>query len=111
MAHGKGGIVQIPWYATVLRGDDFEQAITEIAPIALHYGASAFSVTRSRDDRYRFVQSASFDRYEDFVSYWEGPEFQAFRITYSGWHTIPVVYQWHDEVISGGTHLVTPSTN
>ena len=102
---GKGGVVQIPWYATVLRGDTFQDALAEIAPVAIKYGATAYSVTRSRDDRYRFLQSATFERYEDFLSYWEGPEFQNFRITFGGWFQIPVMYGWNDEVCSGSTHF------
>jgi len=108
---GKGGVVQIPWYATVLRGDTFQEALAEIAPVALRYGGTAYSVTRSRDDMYKFQQSATFERYEDFLSYWEGPEFQRFRITYGGWFQIPVIYGWHDEVCSGATHFASDSAH
>ena len=55
------GIVNIPWYATLFRGDRFEVAVQEIAPVALRYGASEYSVYRSRDDAYRFLQLATFE--------------------------------------------------
>ena len=29
------GVVHIPWYATVFRGDKLEAALAEIAPLAL----------------------------------------------------------------------------
>ena len=50
------GVVHIPWYATLFRGDKFEEALEEIAPLALRYGATDYAVYRSRDDRYKFLQ-------------------------------------------------------
>ena len=44
------GIVHIPWYATVFRGDKLEAALAEIAPVALRYGATSYAVHRNRDD-------------------------------------------------------------
>ncbi|MEI6446292.1 MAG: hypothetical protein WCO96_00260 [Actinomycetes bacterium] len=108
---GKGGIVQIPWYATVLRHHTFEDAIAEIAPVALKYGATAYSVTRNRDDRYKFLQSATFERYDDFTAYWEGPEFQEFRFRFGGWFQIPVLYSWNDDVCSGETRFADAASN
>ena len=55
------GSVQIPWYATVLRGDKLAEALQEIAPVALRYNATSFAVYRSRDDRYKFLQMATFE--------------------------------------------------
>jgi len=34
------GVVNIPWYSTLFRGDRFEVALREIAPISLRYGAT-----------------------------------------------------------------------
>ena len=50
--------VIVPWYATGFRGDAFEEALNEVAPLALRYGATSYAVYRSRDDRYRFQQLA-----------------------------------------------------
>ena len=93
-----GGVVVIPWYATVWRGDRFEAAVLEIAPIALRYGATEYEVVRSREDRYRYRQSATFERKLDFERYWYGPELEAFRAEYSGWFQIPIVYEWYDRL-------------
>jgi len=38
------GVVQIPWYATLFRGDKFEAALREIAPVAMRYGATDYVV-------------------------------------------------------------------
>ena len=46
----------IPWYATGFRADSFEDALEEIAPIALRYGATDWWIIRFMDDRYRFQQ-------------------------------------------------------
>jgi hypothetical protein len=100
MAAG-GGVAVIPWYATVWRGDRFEAAVQEIAPVALRYGATEYEVLRSREDRYRFRQSATFERKLDFERYWYGPEFEVFRAEYSGWFQIPIVYEWYDRLSRG----------
>ncbi len=95
------GCVHIPWYATGLRGDKLAAALAEIAPVALRYGATAYAVYRSDDDRYRFLQSASFKNKIDFTAYWEGPEFRRFRVLTSGWFQVPVLYAWQDVAAQG----------
>ncbi len=97
----KPGVVRIPWYATVFRGDSFAAAVAEIAPVALRYGASDYRVTRSRDDKYRFVQESRFHSKLDWQRYWDGEEMIAFRTRYAGWFQIPVLYEWYDVVVEG----------
>ena len=96
-----GGVVQIPWYATLFRGDKFEVALQEIAPVALRYGASDFHVYRIRDDRYKFLQLATFENKSDWERYWYGAEFIGWRADYSSWYQVPVVYSWSDLVLHG----------
>jgi hypothetical protein len=95
------GIVHIPWYATVFRGEKFAIALQEIAPVALRYGAADFAVHRSRDDQYRFVQMASFGTKLDFERYWYGEEFVSFRADYASWFQVPVLYVWNDVIVAG----------
>ena len=95
------GVVHIPWYATVFRGDKFEVAMQEIAPVALRYGATDYAVYRGRDDRYRFLQMATFEDKFDFERYWLGPEFVEWRADYTSWYQVPVVYAWNDLIIAG----------
>ena len=96
------GVVHIPWYATVFRGDRLEAALREIAPVALRYGASHYLVYRNRDDMYKFLQTATFPGKLEFEAYWEGPEFRDFRAIYSSYYQVPVLYTWADLVIEGG---------
>jgi hypothetical protein len=96
------GVVHIPWYATVFRGDKLETALREIAPVALRYGATHFLVYRNRDDMYKFLQTATFESKEQFAAYWDGPEFIDFRAIYSSYYQVPVLYTWADLVIQGG---------
>jgi hypothetical protein len=96
------GIVHIPWYATVFRGDKLADALAEIAPVALRYRATEFAVHRSRDDRYKFLQFTTFEDKVDFERYWYGPEFSAWRTEYTGWYQVPVLYVWNDVVLAGG---------
>jgi hypothetical protein len=60
------GVVQIPWYATGLRGDKLAAALAEISPVALRYGARSHAVYRFNDDRYKFIQMAEFEHKSDF---------------------------------------------
>jgi hypothetical protein len=95
------GVVNIPWYSTLFRGDQFEAAIREIAPLALRYGASDYEVMRSNDDRYRFWQFAHFENKVDFEAYWYGTEFRDWRADHTGWFQVPIVYSWFDRVAAG----------
>ena len=95
------GIVSIPWYATVFRGDKFELAIQEIAPVAARYGATDYRVYRQRDDPYRFLQMATFEEKHDFERYWNGEEFSIWRADYTSWYQVPVLYNWNDLIIQG----------
>jgi hypothetical protein len=101
MAAGGGGVVFIPWYATGFRGDAFAEALGRIAPVAVRYGATDYGVYRSRDDRYKFMQTASFEDGVDFERYWNGPEVSRFRTEHSGWYQVPILYYWNDQVAAG----------
>ena len=95
------GVVHIPWYATVFRGDQFEEALGQIAPLALRYGASDYRVYRSRDDSYKFLHMSTFEDKEDWERFWYGADFSAWRAEYSSFYQVPVVYVWNDLVLSG----------
>ncbi|MCW3041603.1 MAG: hypothetical protein JWM31_3508 [Solirubrobacterales bacterium] len=95
------GSVHIPWYATGFRGDKMEAAVAEFAKVSLRYGASAYSVYRGRDDRYKILQVVEFEHKADWEAYWNGPEAVRFRATSSGWYQVPVVYAWQDLVVKG----------
>jgi hypothetical protein len=95
------GVVHIPWYATVWRGDRMEEALGQIAPLALRYGATEYAVHRSRDDPYKLLQMSWFESKLDWQRYWDGPEFIAWRADYSSFYQVPVLYVWHDLVHYG----------
>lgn len=95
------GSVHIPWYATGFRGDKLEAAVVEAAPIALRYGAASYAVYRAREDRYKVLQIADFDRKADWERYWNGPEMTRFRTVTSGWWQVPIVYQWQELIVAG----------
>ena len=95
------GIVHVPWYATVFRGDKFEAMLAEIAPVAMRYGASSYAVHRNRDDSYKFLQMATFETKLEWERYWAGPEFTHFRVATSSWYQVPVLYSWNDVVVEG----------
>lgn len=92
------GVVHIPWYATGFRGDKLAEAVTEGAAASIRYGATQYSVQRSRDDRYKILQMVWFESKLDWERYWQGPEMINLRANCSGWFQIPVLYVWHDEV-------------
>jgi quinol monooxygenase YgiN len=95
------GSVHIPWYATGFRAEALETALGEIAPVALRYGATDYAVHRSRDDRYRFLQIATFEDKRSWERYWLGEEFAHWRARHSGWYQVPVLYEWYDVTAQG----------
>jgi hypothetical protein len=95
------GTVIVPWYATGFRADAFEQALNEVAAVAVRYGASSYAVYRARDDRYKFQQLASFVESLDWERYWESPEMVHFRARHSSWYQVPVLYGWWDLTAHG----------
>jgi hypothetical protein len=105
------GVVHIPWYATVFRGDQFEEALGQIAPLALRYGATDYSVYRSRDDQYKFLHMSTFEEKDDFERFWYGPDFNAWRSEYSSFYQVPIVYVWNDLVLSGSLDPTPAHTN
>ena len=95
------GVVHIDWYATVLRQERFAIELTNAAPLALRYGATAYAVHRSRDDRYKITQMAWFETKQDWYRYWDGPEMIDFRRRHMGRYQIPITYVWYDELVAG----------
>jgi hypothetical protein len=92
------GVVHVQWYATIGRGDMLVQGVSEMAaPAALLYGATHYSVQRSRDDRFKIIMQTWFNSSDDWYRYWEGPEMREFRARYSGKFQAPLTYTWHDE--------------
>jgi hypothetical protein len=94
------GVVHIPWYATLFRGDKLAAGVSEIAEASLRYGATQYRVHRSRDDAYRVTQMVWFESRLDWERYWAGPEMTAFRAGFSGKYQVPVLYVWHDEIVA-----------
>jgi hypothetical protein len=104
------GFVVIPWYATGFRDHSLGDALDEVAPIALRYGATSCSVYRARDDLYKFQQFISFEDKLDWERFWEGEEMTYFRARYSGWYQVPLLYGWWDRTAHVAVELepVTP---
>jgi quinol monooxygenase YgiN len=105
------GVVHIPWYATLFRGDAFAEALSEIASVGVRYGATDYRVYRGRDDPYKFVQMATFEDKSAFEAYWYGPEFNAFRAEYSGYYQVPILYAWNDLLAHGGLEREPAAAN
>jgi hypothetical protein len=95
------GVMRIPWYATLFRSHKFADAVAEIAPLSLRYGATRYAVHRSRDDGYRIDQMLWFESKDDWYRYWDCPEMVEFRARYMGKYQVPVVYVWHEEIAAG----------
>ena len=104
------GVVWVPWYATLFRKDSFAAEVAAIAPLALRYGATQYSVHRSQDDHYNITQMAWFESKADWYRYWDGPEMIEFRRRNAGHFQVPVVYVWHDELVAGALGPEVPMT-
>jgi hypothetical protein len=94
-------VVHIKWYATILRGDLFADAVAEMSPIALRYGATKYAVQRSNDDRYNILQMIWFSDHGDWYRFWESPELIEFRARYSGKYQAPITYTPYEELAGG----------
>ncbi len=94
-------VVHVKWYATILRGDLFADAVTEMAPVSLRYGATRYAVHRSLDDRYSILLMIWFENHRDWVRFWEGPELIEFRARYAAKYQAPIAYVPHQELTSG----------
>lgn len=99
--------VLVPFYATVFRGDGFEAALQEIAPLSLRYGASGFYIWRSGDDTYKFHCYFDFATKAEWEAFWYGPEFIEWRARYSSWYQIPVVYDFGTVATTGRSEVAT----
>ena len=104
-----GGVVWVQWYATVLRQEWMADEIAAVAPLALRYGATQYAVHRNLDDRYRITQMSWFERKDDWLRFWEGPEMIDFRTRHSSHYQIPITYYWHDELAAGALGPEVPA--
>ncbi|MBI5105042.1 MAG: hypothetical protein HZB46_08675 [Solirubrobacterales bacterium] len=95
------GIVHIPFYATVFRGDKLEAALAELGPLTLRYGATQYAVHRNRDDRYKILFMATFEDKGGWDRFWDGPEARHFRAANQSYFQVPLVYTWNDLVVEG----------
>ena len=95
------GIVHVPWYATVFRGDKLAAALADIAPVALRYGATSYAVHRNRDDSYKILQMSAFESKSDWERYWNGPEMIRFRAVNQSLYQVPLLYSWGDITVEG----------
>jgi hypothetical protein len=93
--------ILLPWYATLFRGDRFAEALQEIAPVAMRYGATSYHVYRSQEDLYRFWQWTIVPDKLSWERYWYGPEFARWREEHASWYQVPIVYTVAREIATG----------
>jgi hypothetical protein len=96
------GVVHVPFYATVFRGDKLEAAVAELAPLALRYGATSYAVHRNRDDSYKILLMVEFDSKSDWERFWNGPDVVRFRAINQSLYQVPLLYSWADVSARGG---------
>jgi hypothetical protein len=96
-----GGVIHVDWYATVLRQESFAAEVAAVAPLALRYGATQYSVHRSLDDRYKITQMTWVDSHAAWYRFWDGAEMVEFRRRFAGHYQIPIAYVWYEELTSG----------
>ena len=88
--------IHVPWYATGLRGDKLAAVLQDVTPTALRYGATAWSLHRSKEDLHKFLQIVHFEDKLDFERWWEGHEMVEMRTMTSGWWQVPQLYYAHE---------------
>src|SRR5579875_2895978 len=95
-------LMVVKWYATVLRQNMFAERVAEIAPTALHYGATQYRVHVDNDDRYKINQMTWVPDHKNWYAFWEGPEMIECRGRWLGKYQVPINYAWATEVAVGG---------
>jgi hypothetical protein len=95
-------LMVVKWYATILRHNGLAERVAEIAPVALHYGATQYRVHVDLDDRYKINQLTWMPKHENWYAFWEGPEMIEFRSRFMGRYQVPITYAWATEVAVGG---------
>ena len=93
--------ILLPWYATLFRSRRFADALKDIAPVALRYGATSYHVYRSHDDLYKFFHFTAVPDKLSWERYWYSDEFGRWRAEYSSWYQVPIVYTVAHEIASG----------
>ncbi len=102
-------LVLVKWYATVFRKDAFAADVARVAPLALRYGATQYSVQVDNDDRYRVTQFTWVASKTDWYRYWDGPEMIEFRARNMGRYQVPIAYNWADEIAAGALGPEVPT--
>jgi hypothetical protein len=102
-------LMQVKWYATVLRQDMFAAEVAKVAPIALRYGATQYSVQVDGDDRYKITQMTWVPDHSTWYRYWEGPEMIEFRARFMGKYQVPINYAWAEEIAAGEMGAEVPN--
>ena len=93
--------IHIPWYSSGLRSDKLAAVLQDVTPTALRYGATGWSLHRSKDDRHKILQIVEFEDKLDFERWWEGHEMAEMRTMTSGWWQVPQLY-WPHETLGEG---------
>jgi hypothetical protein len=104
-------LMVVKWYATVLRQNMFAERVAEIAPVALHYGATQYRVHVDNDDRYKINQMTWVPDHKNWYAFWEGPEMIEFRARWMGKYQVPITYAWTTEIASGEANLALGDDN
>jgi hypothetical protein len=94
-----GIVAEVPWVINPFRGDKFEAAWLPVAEAALDYGATGWSLFRSKEGGLDFTQLAFFPAKLDFERYWYSDEVGKAREQIAGWYHVPLVPVFHS--ISG----------
>jgi hypothetical protein len=93
--------ILLPWYATLFRYKRFGEALQEIAPVAMRYGATSYHVYQSQEDLYRFWHFTAVPTKLAWERYWYGEEFALWRAEHAAWYQVPIVYTVAHEIASG----------
>ena len=102
-------LVWVKWYSTVFRKDAFAADLAQVAPLALRYGATQYSVHVDNDDRYRVTQMTWVPSKTAWYRFWDGPEMIEFRARNMGRYQVPIAYSWADEIASGALGPEVPT--
>jgi hypothetical protein len=94
-------VVTLRWHAVPFRADKFEEAWRPAAAAALDYGATYWSLMRSKDDSSDFLQIAAFPDKKSFERYWFSEQIAEARAEAHSLYEVPLLPEWFRAVGAG----------
>ena len=91
---------RLDWHIAPFRADRWLDLWEPAAAKMPAYGATSWSLTRSKDDPLAFQQTSIWEQRSDFERYWYSEEIAKAREQILGYYDLPLLPAWHALVLA-----------